>query len=51
VFSAVLPPCGAASDEGGSQSMQNTENFFMLCFDFSQAGAGQGDTSPWFDQM
>jgi hypothetical protein len=29
-------------EEGGSQLMQNTENFFMLCFVCSQLGAGQG---------
>jgi len=31
---------------GGSQLMQNTENFFMLCFVCSQFGAEQGNTSP-----
>ena len=27
--------------------MQNTENFFILCFVCSQLGAGHGETSPW----
>jgi hypothetical protein len=27
--------------------MRNTENFFMICFVFSQQGAGQGNVSPW----
>jgi hypothetical protein len=31
----------SGSEEGGSQLMQNTENFFMLCFVCSQLGAGQ----------
>jgi len=29
----------SGSEEGGSQLMQNTENFFMLCFVFSQLGS------------
>jgi hypothetical protein len=36
----------SGSEEGGSQVMQNTENFFMLCFVCSQLGAGNGKTSP-----
>jgi hypothetical protein len=36
----------SGAEEGGSQVMRNTENFFMLCFISSQLGAGQGDTSP-----
>jgi hypothetical protein len=36
----------SGSEEGGSQLLQNTKNFFMLCFVFSQLGSGQGDTSP-----
>jgi hypothetical protein len=36
----------SGSEERGSQFMQNTENFFMLCFVCSQLGAGQGNTSP-----
>jgi hypothetical protein len=36
----------SGAEEGGRQVMRNTENFFMLCFVFSQLGAGQGDTSP-----
>jgi len=27
--------------------MQNTENFFILCFVGSQLGAGRGKTAPW----
>jgi len=42
-------------EEGGSQFMQNTENFCMLCFVCSQLDAGQGTqhhdlylvVSPW----
>jgi len=37
----------SGSEDGGSQLMQNTENFFMLCFVCSQLGAGQRNTSPW----
>jgi hypothetical protein len=33
-------------EEGGSQLMKNTENFFMLCFVCSQLGAVQGNVSP-----
>ena len=36
----------SGSEEGGSQLMQNTENFFVLCVVCSQLGAGQGNTSP-----
>jgi hypothetical protein len=36
----------SGSEGGGSQLMQNTENFFMLCFVCSQLGAGQGNISP-----
>jgi len=36
----------SGSEGGGSQLMQNTENFFMLCFVYSQLGVGQGNTSP-----
>jgi len=36
----------SGSEGGGSQLMQNTENFVMLCFVCSQLGAGQGNTSP-----
>jgi len=36
----------SGSEEGGSQVMRSTENFFMLCFVCSQLGAGQGNTSP-----
>jgi hypothetical protein len=36
----------SGSEEGGSQLMQNTEDFFMLCFVCSQLGAGQGNMSP-----
>ena len=36
----------SGSEEGGSQLMQNTENFFILCVVCSQLGAGQGNTSP-----
>jgi len=35
----------AGSEEGYSQVMQNTENFFMFCCFCSQLGAGQGNTS------
>jgi hypothetical protein len=35
-------------EEGGSQVMQNSVNFFMLCFVCSQLGAGQGNTSLCF---
>jgi hypothetical protein len=49
VFNAAVPPSGTAcvgSEEGGSQVMRSTENFFMLCFVCSQLGSGQGNTSP-----
>jgi hypothetical protein len=36
----------SGSGEGGSQLMQNIENFFMLFFFCSQLGAGQGNASP-----
>jgi len=36
----------SGSEGGGSQLMQNTGNFFMLCFVCSQFGAGQENTSP-----
>jgi len=36
----------SGSEEGGSQLMQNSENFFMLCFVCSQLGAWQGNTLP-----
>jgi len=36
----------SGSEGGGSQLMQNIENFFMLCFVCSQLDAGQGNTSP-----
>ena len=36
----------SGSEGGGSQLMQNIENFFMLCFFCPQLGAGQGNTSP-----
>ena len=35
----------SGSEGGGSQLMQNTENFFMLCFVCSQLGAGH-DLGP-----
>jgi hypothetical protein len=37
----------SGSEVEGSQVIQSTENFFMLCFVSSQLGAGQGNTSPW----
>jgi len=42
----VDQPLSGSEGGGGSQLMQNTENFFMLCLVCSQLGAGQGNTSP-----
>jgi hypothetical protein len=36
----------SGSEEEGSQLMQNTDNFNMLCFVCSQLGAGRGNTAP-----
>ena len=36
----------SGSEDGDSQVMRNTENFFMLCFVCLQLGAGQENTSP-----
>jgi hypothetical protein len=37
----------SGSEEGGSQLMQNTENFFMLCFVCSQLGAVHDLAQMW----
>ena len=39
----------SSCEEGGRQVMQNTENFFILCFVCSQLGAVHGKTSPWLE--
>ena len=41
----------SGSEEGGSQFMQNTENFIMLCFVCSQFSAGQGKTHQVLDHV
>ncbi len=41
----------SGSEEGGSQFMQNSENFIMLCFVCSQFSAGEGNTHHVLDHV
>ena len=42
----------SGSEEGDSPAIQNTDNFFMLCFVCSQLGAGgEGTRHHDLDQM